>query len=296
MVGGIELLRTGFAAFEKHVKKQKASIQDRLKRKERVNDKDSAWLDGLANLINGHNWQYLRHGLKKFCFDENTQLIHAKLVTLTHHPGSGFSLTALAHNTSFVVFGGRPYSPTCIRNKEGGEGGRKGRGREGEGGGGREGEQEKPWPGPAPAPALAARPLAGTGRSWSVDAPKALFSCYCCCLPSPSPKLLLNAGVHFGAPLALAAEASNILLLLGTPPNSPGVGCPDVIRICVRVCGSTKEGWRLLGCPKMNVVAGWVVLCRKVHHQIVVAAVVEWYRHRRCWRSTAAPVVVRRAT
>jgi hypothetical protein len=51
MVGGIELLRTGFAAFEKHVKKRKASIQERLKRKERVDDEDSAWLDGPANLI-----------------------------------------------------------------------------------------------------------------------------------------------------------------------------------------------------------------------------------------------------
>jgi hypothetical protein len=30
----------------------------------------------------------------------------------THHSGSGFSLTALAHSASFVAFGGRPYSTT----------------------------------------------------------------------------------------------------------------------------------------------------------------------------------------
>ena len=51
MAGGIELLRKGLTALEKHVAKRKAAIEDRLKKKEHVDDDDTTWLDGPANLI-----------------------------------------------------------------------------------------------------------------------------------------------------------------------------------------------------------------------------------------------------
>ncbi|KAJ6500984.1 hypothetical protein DFH09DRAFT_1336136 [Mycena vulgaris] len=51
MAGGIELLKVGFAALEKHVTKRKATIRERLKREERVDDADSSWLDGPANWV-----------------------------------------------------------------------------------------------------------------------------------------------------------------------------------------------------------------------------------------------------
>ncbi|KAJ7342913.1 hypothetical protein DFH08DRAFT_962946 [Mycena albidolilacea] len=51
MEGGSELLKKGFAALQKHVNKRKATLQDRLKKEERINDDDSTWLDGPANLI-----------------------------------------------------------------------------------------------------------------------------------------------------------------------------------------------------------------------------------------------------
>ena len=51
MVGGIEILRKGFTALQKHVNKRKTAIQARLAKKECVDDDDTAWLDGPANLI-----------------------------------------------------------------------------------------------------------------------------------------------------------------------------------------------------------------------------------------------------
>jgi hypothetical protein len=51
MEGGIELLKKGFAALEKHVRKRKTALEDRLQREERLDAADNAWLDGPANMI-----------------------------------------------------------------------------------------------------------------------------------------------------------------------------------------------------------------------------------------------------
>ncbi|KAJ7937559.1 hypothetical protein B0H13DRAFT_1852529 [Mycena leptocephala] len=54
MAGGIELLRKGFAALEKHVTKRKAG--DRLKKKQRVDDDDTIWLDGPLEVLTRRLW------------------------------------------------------------------------------------------------------------------------------------------------------------------------------------------------------------------------------------------------
>jgi hypothetical protein len=51
MARAIELLKKGFAALEKHVTERKATLEARLKKAERLDDADSSWLDGPANLI-----------------------------------------------------------------------------------------------------------------------------------------------------------------------------------------------------------------------------------------------------
>ncbi|KAF7334753.1 DDE-domain-containing protein [Mycena sanguinolenta] len=51
MAGGLEILKKGYAALEKHVSTRKATLQARLKKEEPIDDEDSAWLDGPANLI-----------------------------------------------------------------------------------------------------------------------------------------------------------------------------------------------------------------------------------------------------
>ncbi|KAJ7081007.1 hypothetical protein C8R44DRAFT_754168 [Mycena epipterygia] len=51
MEGGIELLKKGFAALEKHVRKCKTALEDRLQHKELLEAADDAWLDGPVNMI-----------------------------------------------------------------------------------------------------------------------------------------------------------------------------------------------------------------------------------------------------
>jgi hypothetical protein len=51
MAGGLKLLKKGFVALEKHVSECKTAIQDRLKKSQRIDDDNTAWLDGPANLV-----------------------------------------------------------------------------------------------------------------------------------------------------------------------------------------------------------------------------------------------------
>jgi hypothetical protein len=51
MAGGLELLKKGFVALEKHVSERKTTIQDQLKKSQHIDDADTAWLDGPANLV-----------------------------------------------------------------------------------------------------------------------------------------------------------------------------------------------------------------------------------------------------
>ncbi|KAJ6583521.1 hypothetical protein DFH09DRAFT_1309022 [Mycena vulgaris] len=55
MEGGIELLKKGFAALEKHVRKRKTALEDRLQREERLDAADNAWLDE-QSLVYGGLW------------------------------------------------------------------------------------------------------------------------------------------------------------------------------------------------------------------------------------------------
>ncbi|KAJ7206597.1 hypothetical protein GGX14DRAFT_568153 [Mycena pura] len=48
----VGLIEEGLSAFQKHVAKCKKTLEDRLGRKERIDDVDSDWLDGPANLVN----------------------------------------------------------------------------------------------------------------------------------------------------------------------------------------------------------------------------------------------------